>query len=93
MASIAIHCVLPMAVYTYIANYMYMKQKLCMDYNYILCLYTGVRDDVTRNGVNIEKKLGDTSLEGMLKAGNLAVHLLPYSSIKGRHVGKPSFVI
>lgn len=30
-----------------------------------------------------EKKLGDTSLEGMLKAGNLAVHLLPYSSIKG----------
>ena len=32
---------------------------------------------------NSEKKLGDTSLEGMLKAGNLAVHLLPYSSIKG----------
>ena len=30
-----------------------------------------------------EKKLGDTSLEGMLKAGNLAVHLLPYSSIQG----------
>ena len=44
-----------------------------------------MRDDVTAgNGVNIEKKLGDTSLEGMLRAGNLAVHLLPYSSIKGK---------
>ena len=49
--------------------------------------YTGVRDDVTGSGVNIEKKLGDTSLEGMLKAGNLAVHLLPYSSIKGKRIG------
>ena len=46
-----------------------------------------LHDDVTGNGIqsdNTEKKLGDTSLEGMLKAGNLAVHLLPYSSIKGK---------
>ena len=42
-----------------------------------------MRDNITGNGTNIEKKLGDTSLEGMLRAGNLAVHLLPYSSIKG----------
>ena len=50
-----------------------------------------MRDDVTGNGVNIEKKLGDTSLEGMLRAGNLAVHLLPYSSIKGINVWETAF--
>ena len=53
-----------------------------------MCIYIllGGSDNSTREepgSSGTERKLGDTSLEGMLKAGNLAVHLLPYSSIKG----------
>ena len=55
---------------------------------YLVCVYIllGGSDNSTKEEPGLsgtERKLGDTSLEGMLKAGNLAVHLLPYSSIKG----------
>lgn len=50
-----------------------------------MCIHVGGTSNLIdeAGSGSTEKKLGDTSLEGMLKAGNLAVHLLPYSSIKG----------
>ena len=70
---------------------LYIKVYVC---GHWYCSYTsvnfyiGVTDssvwaNAHSGDISSDKKLGDTSLEGMLKAGNLAVHLLPYSSIKG----------